>query len=185
MSAYIFLVALSLTTHFSMSNLLLINFRHQGSEEPLDKFPENDDDNQYELYFSFSKYTVESQSVEEELEIKTKGFNYDDSQNISVNLEVYQILVDHETDHFDFYKKQKGIIAFNNMDMAQLTEEINQSLVAWQVQNDYVFDFAFKKVNKNTFKAVIMTFAFKTICDMAKKTSITEYQFKEERLILL
>ena len=184
MSASIFLVVLALTSQFSKCSLLQLNFRQHGTDDALSDLPDEDDNDEFELYFTFTKFVVDSKN-ELELEEKTSEVDWEDAQAMSINLEVYQIYVDHETDPFGFLKEKKGGMGYHNMDMKALCKMINQSLKGWKVHNDYVYGLTIEKEDRAKFKVVIETFTAESVTNMTEMSDITAYEFKEEMLILL
>ena len=184
MSASIFLVVLVLMSQFSKSVLLQLNFRQHGADEALSDLPEGDENDEYEFYFSFTKFTVESKN-ELELEEKTSEVDWDDSQAMSINLEVYQIYVDIQTDPFGFLKEKKGGMGFHNMDMKALCKIVNRSLKTWKVADNYVYSLTIEKEDRTKFKVVIETFNAESVGGMTEMSDVTAYEFKDEMLILL
>ena len=184
MSVYLFLVVLVLTSQFSKSVLLLLNFRQHGTNEALSDLPEEDDNNEFELYFTFTKFEVESKD-KLELEETTNQVNWDDAQVMSINLEVYKILVDVQTDPFGFVKSKAGEIGYQHMDMKVLCSIVNQYLRSWDVYDSYVYSLTIEKEDRTNFKIVIETFTAESVGNMAEQLEVTTYEFMEERLILL
>ena len=185
MSTLIFLVVLSLASEFSKSNLITFNFRQTDTEKALAKLPREDQGYQYEMYINYTNFSVEN-DIDEEMEAKTDKYSWDDAKTFSINLQVWQVAVDAETDPFGFFKVKKGFTQYRDTSMKELCEKINESLKGWKVNNDYVFSLTMEKLDRLLYKIVIETFSLKTIGEMYEKTDVNTYEFRDlDRLVLL